>query len=45
VECGCDAVKFAFAGYCTGCVVLDDLKFVDMVGWKVKVEGVAVVEF
>ena len=45
MECGCDVVKFAFGCYCTGHVVLDNLEFVDMIGWKVKVQGVTVVKF
>ena len=38
-------IKFAFRGYCTGHVVLNDLEFVSMIGWKVEIQRVAVVKF
>jgi hypothetical protein len=44
VECWCDVVKFPFAGYCAGHVILDYLEFVDVAGWQVEVEGVTVVK-
>jgi len=45
MECGCDVVEFSFAGDCAGHVILDDLEFVNVVGWKVEIEGVTVVKF
>ena len=40
-----DVFKFAFAGNCTGHVVLDDLEFVDVIGRQVEIQRITVVKF
>ena len=37
MKCGCDVIEFACAGDSAGHIVLDDLEFVSVAGWKVKV--------
>ena len=44
MQSGSDVFELALAGNCTGHVVLDDLEFVDMVGWEIKIERIAVVK-
>jgi hypothetical protein len=43
-ECRRDMGKFASTSDSTGHVVLNCLELMDVIGWKVEVEGVAVVE-
>lgn len=40
-----DVFEFAFAGNCTGHVVLDDLEFVEVMGRQIEIQRIAVVKF